>query len=318
MFFSCFSTNFTRESFKYIFRNTPDNILMDKKIANFAKFNNLKKIVVLNTRDAYSQSLTEAFIERALEYGLKIIYSNKFNPNEQNFNRILTDISPQTNKDINYDAIFIAGDDKDVPTFVKKARKYGIFAPILTGDWLDSQKILNAGKEMNGVIVSTIYNPAIKSKKMQQFIKEFKQKYNRIPDTWAVQGYDAIMLLAKAIEDTNSLDTKQIANKLKYMRNFKSIFGEYSLNTKGDVEDRDIFFKIVENGRFRYLSLKGKEYKITNSSKERVMISLYNWGDKLISDKLKDYGIIPEIITHQYLLKKGMFSSQKGVKMPKS
>ena len=170
------------------------------------------------------------------------------------FSKILTHLSPKINHNIDYDAIFVAGDEKNVPALIAKAREYGIYAPFLTGDMLDTSTILEAGKAMNGTIVATIFNRELVNKKTQKFIREFNKKYHVLPDTWASQGYDAVMLLAQAIKQANSLDTKLIANQLKYMSNFNSIFGKYSLNTKGDVIHRDIYFKVVKDKKFKYIN----------------------------------------------------------------
>ncbi len=248
------SPNFTRVGFDYIFRNTPSDTVIGQKLADFAKFMNYRKIVILNSRDLYSKELTEIFKQRAIENELEVVYDNQFNKNERSFSEILINISPKINHSIDYDAIFVAGDEENVPSLIQKAREHGIFAPFLTGDMLDTSTILEAGDAMNGTIVATIYNNQLLNEKTQNFIDKFQKVYHISPDTWAAQGYDAVILLAHAIEKTKSLDPKMIANQLKYMSNFESIFGKYSLNTKGDVIDRDIYFKVVEDGNFKYLN----------------------------------------------------------------
>ncbi len=246
--------DFTKKSFNYIFRNIPDDIVIGRQMANFANFANFKKLIVLNSRDKDSKSIASSFEKQALINGLKIIYINNFNEKEKNFIRILNDISPEINHSIDYDAIFIAGNIKSVSAFIKKAHDFGIYAPFLTTkNVLKGVKKLKAKKEMDGTIVATIYNEELINQKTQNFINEFKKEYGHIPDTWGAQGYDAVMLLAKAIREAGTLDGRIISKQLKYMRNYNSIFGEYSLNNKGDVIGRSISFKIIKNGKFHYI-----------------------------------------------------------------
>ena len=247
------SPDFTRMNFNYIFENTPTDAIIGKSLAKFAKFMNFKRLIVLNSRDNYSESLTKSFTKEALVDGLKIIYNQKFNPTEREFPKIMADISPKINQQIDYDAIFVAGDVKSVPALIEKAREYGIFAPFITGDMLDSSEILEAEEAMNGTIVATIYNKNLIYKKTQDFIDNFKKLYGHTPDTWGAQGYDAIMLLTSAIKKVDSLNGKLIYEQLKYLHNYDSIFGKYSLNTKGDVVGRDIYFKVVKNSKFYYI-----------------------------------------------------------------
>lgn len=247
---------FTRMKFDYIFRNTPSDIMIGEALANIASLLNYRKIIILNSRDTYSETLTKIFTKKAMQNGINIMYSNKFHSNEENFLNILTDISPQINKTIDYDAIFIAGDEINVPLFIKNARKKGIYAPFLTGDILDSPALLEIGEDAENTLVATIYNEELLNTKMQNFINLFRKTYDKKPDTWAAQGYDAIMLLAQTIEKVGSLDSSLIATQLKYTKQYDSIFGEYSLNERGDVIDREIHFKIVKNNKFSYLDLK--------------------------------------------------------------
>jgi len=248
------SLNFTRENFDYVFRNTPSDSVIGKGLADLAKRMNFGKIIILNSRDSYSEGLMEIFIERAIDNNLEIVYTQKFNPQEREFSKILTDISPKINLKIDYDAIFIAGYEDSLPVLIKKARDYGIYAPFLTGDRLDITSILDLGKEMDGTIVATIFNTDVVSERTQGFIEDFRKVYKRNPDTWGAQGYDAMMLLATAIRKVKSLNPELIATELKYTNNYNSIFGDYSINTKGDVVGRDIYFKVIKGGKFRYIT----------------------------------------------------------------
>lgn len=247
------SPNFTRKSFDYIFRNTPSDTVIGKELADFAKHMNFKKIIILNSRDSYSEGLTKVFSERAINNELEVVYTQKFSPKEREFTKIVTDISPKINFKIDYDAIFVAGDENTVPLLIKKARNYGIFAPFLTGDTLDSTDILDLGKEMDGTIVATISNTDMVSERTQNFIEDFKKVYNHTPDTWGAQAYDAMMLLATAIRKAKSLNPDLISRELKYTKDYESIFGDYSINTKGDIVGRKIYFKVVKSGEFKYI-----------------------------------------------------------------
>jgi len=250
--------DFTRISFNYIFRNTPSDVSIAKELANTAKSMNFRKIVVLNAKDPYSETLAKVFIKGILSYGLEVVYDNKFKKGEKNFLEIITDISPLINRFVNYDAIFVVTSDEDtIPLLIKKARDRGIFAPFLTGNKLDLTNLPSkGGKELENTIVATIFNTELINEKTQTFIERFKKKYNVVPDTWGAQGYDAMMLLATAIKKAKSLDPELIASQLKYMKNFDSIFGKYSLNRKGDVVDRGIYVKRIKNKKFKYLYLK--------------------------------------------------------------
>lgn len=247
---------FTKTNFNYIFRNTPSDRIIGQKLAIMAKASNFKKIAVISARDTYAQSLSEVFSGKVLEDDLEIIYSAKFNEGEKEFLEILNTLSPLSNYVIDYDAIFVAGNKEDIPLLISKARKKGIYAPFITGDLLDSSELLKIGEAANGTIVATIYNAELISDRLQDLKSEFKNRYKVLPDTWAMQGYDSMMLLAQAIENSQSLDPSLIASQLKYMSNFDSVLGTYSLSPKGDTIDKGVYFKIVKNKKFQYLNIE--------------------------------------------------------------
>jgi len=245
---------FIREDFNYIFRNTVNDISFAQTLAKVSGELNFKKIVALSLRDdKYAETLAQNFMENAIYNGIEVVYRNKFTQDIKSFSQLLTDLSPEDNEYVDYDAVFIAGPEELIATFISKARKKGIYAPFITGDMLDIPNIKKYGESINGVIVSTLFNAELMNEKTQDFRERFKKEYGFFPDTWAAQGYDAMMLLAQAIKNADSLEPELIVNELKYMKNFESIFGSYSLTPKGDVADKKIYTKVVKEGHFEYI-----------------------------------------------------------------
>ena len=247
---------FTRTNFDYIFRNTPSDFDIGNRLASLSAQMSIKKVIILNSTNSYSRQLSQIYKKEMINLGSKVVYTAEFKDEQHDFKKILTDISPKINMNIDYDAIFIAGYEDNLLDLIRGIREYGISSPILTGDTLDGMAVLTGEEAMDGVIVASIYNSKLLNEKEQDFIDRFQAKYNILPDTWAGQGYDALYLLAEAIENTKELNSLKIAHYIKYLKDYSSIFGKYSFNTKGDIEGREIFFKIVKNGHFEYLYFK--------------------------------------------------------------
>ncbi|MBN2826324.1 MAG: ABC transporter substrate-binding protein [Campylobacterales bacterium] len=245
--------NFTRTNFDYIFRNTPSDIDIGNRLAGLSAMMNFKKVVVINAKNNYSRQIAKIYTKEVLNLGCEVVYMEEFDDTEPDFSKILSHLSPTINTNIDYDAIFIASYEENGIAFINEARKYKIYSPIITGDMLDGNAILEAGKNMDGTIVASIYNSQLLNVDTQNFINAFYQEYKFLPDTWSAQGYDAMMLLAKSIKEIGSLNTQKLAVKLKYTRNYRSIFGTYSFSEKGDIDGREIYFKRVSNGKFEYL-----------------------------------------------------------------
>jgi len=247
---------FTRESFKYIFRNIPDDVSMANSLAKLADTLQYENIVVLHSKSKYGNTLSNIFIQKGTELGMRMIYRTSFSDEDRIFKKVVSKISPSKNKDIDYDAIFIAGELDSVSDLIVQLRESGIYAPIITGDNLDSDKLLEIGDMANGVIVPTYFNLEILNFKTQEFIKTYKKEYGILPNSDSVEGFDSIILLSEAIKKAKSTEPSDISESLKYIGNFESISGNYSLNTKGDVVNKKIFFKKVINKKFKFLNVK--------------------------------------------------------------
>ena len=260
---------FTRKDFNYIFRNTASDIDIAEVLTYASHYLNFNKVVVLSFRhNRYSETLAQNFMENAILNNIKIIYDNqivlavddesekKSISKKSNELEIISDIFPSNSNKVDYDAIFIAGIEESVVPFIKKAREKGIYAPFITGDALDIPNLESYGKEMDDIIIASLFNVERVNEKTQNFVQTFKKEYGFLPDTWAAQGYDAMMLLVQAIKNANSLNPELITTELHYMRNFQSIFGPYSLTPRGDVIGRKLYVKIFKDGHFNYINFK--------------------------------------------------------------
>src|SRR5262249_11783704 len=60
------------------------------------------------------------------------------------------------------------------------------------------------GKRFAGVIVSVRWSWSLEAEKSRAFVEGFKGRYDRLPSSYALQGYDAALMLADALRTANS------------------------------------------------------------------------------------------------------------------
>jgi ABC-type oligopeptide transport system substrate-binding subunit len=136
----------------------------------------------------------------------------------------------------------------------------GINVPILGSELLDSSELWNiAGKTAEGTIVSTVFDPKQPKTPTRKFVKEFKARLGFEPDAWAAQGYDAVRLLAYAIETSGSFDPIVIGTTLRLLKNWEGVTGIYSFQDNGGISGKTIFFKEIKGGNFRFLERQLRE-----------------------------------------------------------
>ena len=224
--------------------------------ANYAFQNGAKSAAVITQLgDDYSSGLGSFFKDAFAKLGGEIVSEEQFQTNQTDFKAILTNI-----KAANPDIIFAPSSITTAPLIIKQARELGITATIAAGDtWENSTIIENAGKDAEGVVLSTFFDEAEPANdEAAAFIKGFKEylvknKQEDIIPAVSALGYDSYLAAIKAIETANSTDTTAIRDALKGVQ-IDGVTGSITFNETGDANKDIAFIKTIKDGRFQFLT----------------------------------------------------------------
>ena len=225
-------------------------------MANYACQNGAKSAAVITQLgDDYSSGLGSFFKDAFAKLGGEIVSEEQFQTNQTDFKAILTNI-----KAANPDIIFAPSSITTAPLIIKQARELGITATIAAGDtWENSTIIENAGKDAEGVVISTFFDEAEPANdEAAAFIKGFKEylvknKQEDIIPAVSALGYDSYLAAIKAIETANSTDTTAIRDALKGIQ-IDGVTGSITFNETGDANKDIAFIKTVKDGKFQFLT----------------------------------------------------------------
>jgi len=93
--------------------------------------------------------------------------------------------------------VFVASRDQAALTILREAKRQQFDAVFLGGDgW---QSIVSDSAASEGAYVGTSFNADDPSPGVQRFTRAFRKRYDAVPDAFAALGYDATMLVARAI-----------------------------------------------------------------------------------------------------------------------
>lgn len=247
----------TRYSGNFTFRNIPTQKDFGYQMARFSHAAKLKKTVVFYERGASHQSLADIFKEKATAMGIEIIVTRSYFNWADDFKEMIA----QLKKEYEFDSVLISGTMPTAAKLVKQLREMGVTVPIIGGDGLDSSDLYAiAGRASEGLIVPTVFYPEYPNKLTRDFVRRFQSKYDLTPDTWAAQGYDAISLIAHAIEESGSAVPIVISTTLRFLEKWSGITGSYGFVPEGDIVGKEIFFKKMRKGEFVFID-KGKAYE---------------------------------------------------------
>ena len=249
-----FSTNtkLTKQSLPYIFRNIPGNDAFAKEAVRLCEQKNWKRVMTLYLNNAYCSELLDSFEQYCGENSIivpdRVGYEEVYNLSNY------MEIAEKWKTNYAFDAIFIAGFLPQAAEIVALFRSEGIDNPIIGSIDFDSSEFFSIAdnkNEENFYCVSN-FDPNIINAAFCNFKTAFKSKYGEDPNWEATQSYDAVKVLAKAIQKAGSVKREEIAAALKNEEEWNECAGPYRFNENGEIE-KALIIKKSSNGEFKLL-----------------------------------------------------------------
>lgn len=195
----------------YIFRACYDDPFQGTVGGKFAAENlGAKNAAILyDIGNDYSVGLTENFRAAFEKAGGSIVSLESYSTGDKDFNAQLTKI-----KNANPDVVYLPDYYSTVALIVKQLRAQGITTPIVGADGWDGLTE-NAGDEVLNGFYSNHYAADSTEPKVQNFVKNYKAKYNLTPTSFAALGYDSIYMIRDAILKAGSADSEKVRSALE-------------------------------------------------------------------------------------------------------
>ena len=208
----------------FIFLSVITNAFQGRVIAEFAadpeELNAKTAATIQQDQDVYSTGHVEAFVARFQELGGEIVANEVYQRGDTTFSTQLQRI-----QEANPDVILLSSFAPEVPLLIKEARDMGIETPIVGGDtWDEPEKFFNTlddNTALEGIYQTTNFAPEMPGEAVKQFSDAYMTTFGTAPDGIASSGYDAMLLLANAIEKANSIDPAAIRDALAATKNFQ-------------------------------------------------------------------------------------------------
>ncbi len=244
----------TEQGYRYVFRSTFNDVQVGHRMAEIAKERGYDHIALLYLRDTYGRDLANAFEQRASQLGLDVVDRQSYTPAPERAQTSFRTVLEQW-KDYEFDAVFLASAVPEAGRFIALARAEGITVPILGGDAMDNQRLIDhSNGTSDGTIVASVFHPDDPRPEVTAFVAQFKVTYGKKPDAGAAAGYDAVKLLAHAMETAGTTDPEAVAETLRTMKPYAGIRGTLAFNEQGDLSQNVLITKIVRDGKFEFLA----------------------------------------------------------------
>lgn len=175
----------------------------------------------------YATGLEQAFTEEFEALGGQVVTTESFQSGDTDFTASLTSLLSQE-----FDVLYVPGYYTEVGLLIKQARELGITQPIVGGDGLGNQTLVDlaGASNVNDVYYTAHYSPLSDDEDLQDFLTKFEEEYGKQADQFAVLSYDATMLLLDAIERAGSADRQAVTDALAATETFKGLTGTFSID----------------------------------------------------------------------------------------
>jgi branched-chain amino acid transport system substrate-binding protein len=207
----------------------------------------VKKVAILTVDNDFGVSLTEGFKQHATDLGLDIVLEEKYPLGETEFRPIIGKI-----KEANPDAVYATGYYNEASNLVSQAVDEGLTAQIIGQEGYDSPKLMElAGTAAEGVIITTDLNRDSDRPMTKLFLEQYKAEYGEDADMVGASAFDAVQVLAYAINTAGATDADAITQAIAGLKDFEDVASGpfWSYTDKREVV-RPVSSQIVKDGAF--------------------------------------------------------------------
>ena len=248
---SATNPKYTQQGFTTAFRVMANDVQQGKVLGEFVAKEG-KTVAIVDDRTAYGQGLADEFKKAAEAAGLKVVATEYTNDKATDFKAILTKI-----KSKKPDVVFYGGMDAQGGPMAKQMKELGIKAKFIGGDGVCTPEFMKlAGEASDGHYCSLPGVPLEKLAKGPEFKDKFTKKFNMEIQLYAPNAYDAVMVLADAMQRAGSVEPAKYLPEVGKTK-MEGVTGSIAFDQFGDLTSGAISLYQYKAGKLEYVVTMG-------------------------------------------------------------
>jgi branched-chain amino acid transport system substrate-binding protein len=241
---------YTHQGFKSAFRVVANDNMVGGTLARYAVGTlKAKRIAVIDDRTTFGQGLADEFVKGIKAAGSAVrIVSRQFTTDKAtDFSAILTQIRAQ-----HPDVIFFGGMDAVAGPLLKQMKALGINARLVSGDGICSEMLaLLAGDAIGEDKVTCAKAGGVSGAQeavFDAFNARFRQRFKAEPENYSPYAFDAVMVLAAAMQQAKSSDPAKYLPALAKIK-YQGVTGTIAFDDNGDLRDAALTLYTYRHGK---------------------------------------------------------------------
>lgn len=200
------------------------------------------RVAIVHDDSVFGRDYKEKFENAFARMGGKIVSANAVSATTYDFNEILKTI--RTGK---ADVIFFGGLGSQSAMFAQNMYRFGINVTLITAASVVGPMFLQtAGPGAEGTVSIAPGFHQRKSKQMENFEKNYQQRYNVAAGAYSAVAYDEVQVLAAALVQARSANPRKVGNALHAIR-YNGLTGAIAFDASGDLRDLSFSTYQVKN-----------------------------------------------------------------------
>jgi len=235
----------TQKGYRNFFRINANDAVQANVVARFLVEDlGAKRIAVVHNDTAYGIGLRDQMARALAERGAETTLTLQVVEGQEAYDDEILQI-----QQANPDAIFYAGYEIEAPYLRYAAVQAGLNVPFVASDGAFlSATIDEAEGTAEGMYVSG-FAPSPAQAVGADWIRQYQELEYRNPDTYSINGYAALEVLAAGVRQANSIDAAQVSNAIR-AATVETPIGALTYQDNGDLRDAALFIFQVREGEF--------------------------------------------------------------------
>ena len=226
------SPRLTKEGGDWFFRVYPSDNVEAHAMAEFCRKLAITRVAIVAVDDVFGKGIADVFQDHYQAPTRLVVYRKDFG------GALTPDAARAIVREMRKakaEAVYIAAYQDDMKVLLQAMHDMKCKVARLGTSAVTEQMIAALGEAAEGLVFPRpAFDPDAPDPKMQAFAQAFRTKYHRQPDIYAAHGYDAVKVLAEAIDKAGIATAKEIRAQL-LTQTFVGVTGRLKFNLNGDV-----------------------------------------------------------------------------------
>lgn len=242
---------------KWVFKTAPNDSVVAGKIIDYMKSKNINKVAFLSLNNAFGDSGLAEFSKAAGSAGINIVAKEKFGATDVDFTAQLTNVKKAAPQ-----AMLIWAIPPSAAKITAQAKgQLGMNIPIIQSHGIANKKFIElAGKSADGVVFPAgkllVAEGLPESDPQKPVLVSYAKGYEKLygpRSTFGGHGYDAMLLIGKAIEKAGA-DPAKIRDELEKMT-IPGISGMFKMTAAdhNGIDKPSLVMIEIKNGKWELL-----------------------------------------------------------------